>query len=36
MFGAEFSTSERTLVGIAAALLFAVCYIAGMQLGGHW
>jgi hypothetical protein len=36
MFGANLSTSEMTLVGVAAALLFAVCYIAGLQLGGHW
>lgn len=36
MFGAELTISERMLVGVAAALLFAVCYIAGMQLGGHW
>ncbi len=36
MFGANLTQTERCLIGIAAALTFAVFYIAGLQLGGHW
>jgi len=36
MFGTNLTQTERYLVGIAAALTFAVFYIVGLQLGGHW
>jgi hypothetical protein len=36
MFGSDLTQTQRYLIGIAAALTFAVFYIAGLQLGGHW
>jgi hypothetical protein len=32
----DLSIREQMLVGAAMALTFAVFYVAGMQLGGHW
>jgi hypothetical protein len=36
MPGQNLTHSERLLAGAAMALTFAVFYVAGLQLGGHW
>jgi hypothetical protein len=36
MFGTNLTLKEQLLAGAAMALTFAVCYVAGLQAGGHW
>lgn len=36
MLGTNLKTSEQLLAGAAMALTFAVFFVIGLQLGGHW
>lgn len=36
MLGTNLKTSEQLLAGAAMALKFAVFFVIGLQLGGHW
>lgn len=36
MLGTNLTRSEQALVGAAMALTFAVFFVLGLQLGGHW
>jgi hypothetical protein len=36
MLGTNLTLKEQLLAGAAMALTFIVCYVAGLQAGGHW